>query len=98
MSSREERATPLRHGSRAAGVVLMLSASLLWSTGGLGIKSLSMTPMSVAGWRGLFALPVFSAHLVSRLRAAGSVSASSIRSPWVWVGALAYAIMMIAFV
>src|SRR5271165_6383747 len=47
-----------RRGSRATGVVLVLVAAVLWSTGGLGIKSTPLPPLALAGYRGLFALPV----------------------------------------
>ena len=40
------------------GPALIVAAAVLWSTGGLGIKSLPLFPMIITGWRSLFALPV----------------------------------------
>lgn len=90
---------PVRRGSRAGGVALVLCAALLWSTGGLGIKSVDLPPLALAGWRGLFALPVLLGTVVVRARSAGGFHARAVAaSPAAWVGALAYAVMVIAFV
>ncbi len=40
------------------GPLLIISAAALWSTGGLGIKSLPLFPLIIAGWRSVFALPL----------------------------------------
>jgi drug/metabolite transporter (DMT)-like permease len=88
----------LRRGSRAAGVALVLAAAVLWSTGGVGIKSLEGPPLAVAGWRGLFALPVLGAVALLRVRAAGSAATLPLRKPWAWMGAASYALMVICFV
>jgi drug/metabolite transporter (DMT)-like permease len=56
-------------------------------------------PLSIAGWRGLFAFPVLVAMVLVRARRAGVASlAAPLRSPWAWVGAASYAVMVICFV
>jgi drug/metabolite transporter (DMT)-like permease len=101
-SSRRERQpaadAAMRQGSRAAGVALVLGAAVLWSTGGVGIKSLEVPPLAVAGWRGLFALPILGAVALVRLRAAGSAATLPLRKPWVWMAAASYALLGICFV
>jgi drug/metabolite transporter (DMT)-like permease len=90
---------PVRRGSRRAGVALVLAAAVLWSTGGLGIKSIDLPPLALAGWRGLFALPVLVGTALVRARASGGLHARTLaRAPASWVGVLAYATMSIAFV
>jgi drug/metabolite transporter (DMT)-like permease len=89
---------PLRRGSRGTGVALMLTAAVLWSLGGVGIKSLALPPLAVSGWRGVFALPVLAGMLLARMRAAGPAAWRPVRAPWAWIGAAAYAIMMTSFV
>lgn len=76
----------------------MLCAAVLWSLGGVGIKSLQLPPMAVAGWRGVFALPVLAGMLLVRTRAAGSSAWLPFRGRWAWIGGAAYSVMMIAFV
>jgi len=85
-------------GSRAVGVVLVLVAAVLWSTGGLGIKSVDGPPLAIAGWRGFFALPVLLAVVLARARGAGKATLVPLRKPWAWVGAASYALMVICFV
>ncbi len=94
-------AQPVRGGSRAAGVVLVLAAAVLWSTGGVGIKSVDLPPLSLAGWRGLFALPVLLGMVVARARrhaADGIAWRRAASSPATWVGVASYAVMVICFV
>jgi drug/metabolite transporter (DMT)-like permease len=88
-----------RHGSRAAGVIVILVAAVLWSTGGLGIKSTSLPPLALAGYRGLLALPVLLGMVAVRGRHAGGVPWRRVAaSPWAWGGAASYGVMVIAFV
>jgi DME family drug/metabolite transporter len=88
-----------RRGSRAAGVVLVLAAAVLWSTGGLGIKSTPLPPLALAGYRGLFALPVLVGMVALVGRRAGRLPWRRVAaSPWAWVGAASYGLMVIAFV
>jgi drug/metabolite transporter (DMT)-like permease len=89
---------PLRRGSRGSGIALMLAAAVLWSLGGVGIKSLPLPPLAVSGWRGAFALPVLAAMLLVRIRAAGPAAWRPLRAPWAWIGAAAYSVMMTSFV
>jgi drug/metabolite transporter (DMT)-like permease len=76
----------------------MLTAAVLWSLGGVGIKSLPLPPLAVAGWRGLFALPVLAIMLLARVRAAGAPARLPLRAPWAWIGAASYTVMMLSFV
>jgi drug/metabolite transporter (DMT)-like permease len=88
----------VRRGSRAVGVALVLAAAVLWSTGGVGIKSVDSPPMAVAGWRGLFALPVLASMALLRVRRSGDAAWLPLRKPWAWMGAASYALMVICFV
>jgi drug/metabolite transporter (DMT)-like permease len=101
-SAANQRAAPppdsVRLGSRAVGVALVLAAAVLWSTGGVGIKSAHGPPLAVAGWRGLFALPLLAWVAVARARRAESAAWLPLRQPWTWVGAASYAIMVVCFV
>jgi drug/metabolite transporter (DMT)-like permease len=90
---------PVRRGSRAVGVALVLAAAVLWSTGGLGIKSIDLPPLALAGWRGAFALPVLVGMVIVRARRAGTMPYTILfASRWTWLGAGSYALMLIAFV
>ena len=75
------------------GAVFVLAAAVLWSTGGLGIKSLELSPLTTAGWRSAFALPVL-------LLAAGRQRAgwSALRHLPISVTALFYALTLMLFV
>jgi drug/metabolite transporter (DMT)-like permease len=90
---------PQRRGSRAGGVALALAAAVLWSTGGVGIKSVDLPPLALAGWRGLFALPVLVGVVCVRARRASAVPYRALASSaWPWLGAASYGVMVIAFV
>jgi len=75
------------------GAVFVLAAAVLWSTGGLGIKSLELSPLTTAGWRSALALPVL-------LLAAGRPRAalSGLRHLPISVTALFYALTLMLFV
>jgi drug/metabolite transporter (DMT)-like permease len=75
------------------GVALVLAAAVLWSTGGLGIKSLALSPLTTAGWRSVFALPVL--LLAGGWRRAGQ---PEFRHRPISVTALFYALTLILFV
>jgi DME family drug/metabolite transporter len=78
---------------------MVLAAALLWSAGGIGIKSADLPPLALAGWRGLFALPVLLVAALVRARGAGGLHARVLaRAPATWVGVASYATMSIAFV
>lgn len=87
-----------RRGSRAVGVALVLAAAVLWSTGGVGIKSVAGPPLAIAGWRGFFALPVLATMVLLRSRGLGRAALAPLRKPWAWLGAASYAVMVICFV
>ena len=53
---------------RHEGVLLVLGAALLWSTGGLGIKALSEPPLKVAFYRSAFAAATLFLMLRPRVR------------------------------
>jgi drug/metabolite transporter (DMT)-like permease len=75
------------------GTALVLAAAVLWSTGGLGIKSLALFPLATAGWRSSFALPV--------LLLAGSrpiTALSGLKRGWITATALFYALTLMLFV
>src|SRR5690349_3948604 len=86
-----QRARP-RLGPHGVGVALMLGAAVLWSTGGVGIKSAGMPALALAGWRGLFALPVLLLLLLAYGRAAQGAAPAALRAPGVWIGAVAYVV------
>lgn len=88
-----------RRGSRAAGVALVLVAAVLWSTGGLGIKSTPLPPLALAGYRGLFALPMLLGVVAVRARRTGQLPWRQVAaSSWAWMGAASYGVMVVAFV
>src|SRR5208337_2955800 len=93
------RMETVRRGSRAGGVALVLAAAVLWSSGGLGIKSIDMPSVALAGWRGLFALPVLVGMMLVRARASGGLHVrASLSSLAAWAGIASYALMVICFV
>lgn len=75
------------------GTAFILAAAVLWSTGGLGIKSLALSPLTTAGWRSAFALPVL--MLAARRQAAGL---SGLRHLQISITALFYALTLMLFV
>ena len=86
--------------SRADAYVLL--AALLWSTGGLGVKSVAMAPLALAGFRSAFAIPVLvlAAIVEARRRNERPVAflAPTLRRPLVWGAAFSYAVMVVSFV
>src|ERR1700689_4647358 len=90
---------PVPRGSRAGGVILVLVAAVLWSTGGVGIKSIDLPPLALAGYRGFFALPMLLGVLLARARGAGGMPWRRLtRGAPLWAAAASYAVMVIAFV
>lgn len=81
---------------RALGIAFTLAAALLWSLGGVGIKLVDASPLSIAGWRCAFALPVFLIAIGPRVVA--RTGAVALRSPYVWGAAVAYAATLVTFV
>ncbi len=74
--------------------IFVLLAAVLWSTGGLGVKSVEMTPLALAGFRSLFAIPVLLiATLVETHRREISV-VPMLRRPLVWGAAISSAVLV----
>ena len=85
---------------RFSGILLALSAALTWSAAGVGIKLLPLLPLTIAGYRSLFALPILGAALLLRgpvARQRGLYS-FALRQPSVWASAAAYALCVTLFV
>ena len=91
---------PLQKERAATAFVLL--AALLWSTGGLGVKSVALGSMALAGYRSLFAVPVLALAALIELRARrlGPLAevGRMLRRPWVWAAAVSYAVMVVSFV
>lgn len=74
------------------GLVAMLGAALLWSTGGLFIKAVSLDAFGVTMWRSVLAGAAIA--IVMRVR-----PFSPLREGWItWAAAIAYAAMLLLFV
>ncbi len=86
--------------SRADAYVLL--AALLWSTGGLGVKSVAMAPLALAGFRSAFAIPVLVLAAIVEARRRNERPAAflapTLRRPLVWGAAFSYAVMVVSFV
>jgi len=80
------------------GIVLVLAAALLWSSGGLGIKLVTADALAISGFRALFALPVLLLFL--QLRHGGVLPSMrhALRRPLVWAAAVSYAVIVVSFV
>jgi drug/metabolite transporter (DMT)-like permease len=83
---------------RGIGFVLVLFAAVTWSLAGLGIKLLWRDPLSVAGYRSLFALPVVVAFALATAGADRAALGRAARRPIVWGASAAYALTVIVFV
>lgn len=80
---------------RARGFALVLAAATLWSLGGLGIKSCDASPLAVAGFRSLFALPVLAVAAGRGLRH----EAPALARRWpILAAAVAYTLTVTSFV
>ena len=84
---------PSHHAGDWRGPACILAAAVLWSTGGLGIKSLELSPLTIAGWRSAFALPIL---LIACGRQAAALA--SLRRRSIAAIALFYALTLILFV
>jgi drug/metabolite transporter (DMT)-like permease len=78
--------------------IFVLIAAVLWSTGGLGVKSVDMTPLALAGYRSAFAIPVLLAAAIVEAKRRDVRLASMLRRPLVWGAAFSYAVMVVSFV
>jgi drug/metabolite transporter, DME family len=79
--------------NRWLGPLLIVGAAVLWSSGGLGIKSVTAHPLVTAGWRSFFAIPVLIA--LGGLR---NTRRSDLRKPAFLATSLAYATTLVLFV
>ncbi len=84
---------PRRSAAAHLGPFLIVAAAVLWSSGGLGIKSLAVHPLTTAGWRSFFAIPVLIALGGLRHTAPGLL-----RKPALVATAAAYAATLALFV
>jgi len=75
------------------GPLFIFAAALLWSSGGLGIKSLALPPLAITGWRSLFALPLL--FFCGAFRGAGR---KDFREPAIFVTILSYTATLSLFV
>lgn len=90
---------PKAHARAARlATIRVLLAAVLWSSGGLGVKSVEASALSLAGYRSLFAIPIL-------LLAATIEARRRQLSPWpmlgrkyVWMAAVSYAVMVTSFV
>ena len=76
----------------------MLATALLWSAGGVGIKTASVSPVAIAGWRSLFAVPVLGLAALARACTDREAARAALRSSWNWIAAVSYALMVVTFV
>jgi drug/metabolite transporter (DMT)-like permease len=77
----------------------MLVAALLWSGGGIGVKSASGTALAIAGWRAVFAAPVLGiAAVIEARRRKVAEPWSLAKRPLTWAAAFSYATMVVCYV
>jgi drug/metabolite transporter (DMT)-like permease len=87
-----------RQPSRAAAIAVMLAAALLWSAGGVVIKTAPVSPVAIAGWRAFFAIPVLGLVALARARGEPKAAWEALRSSWIWAAVASYALMVVTFV
>lgn len=76
---------------------LVVTAAVLWSGGGVGVKLLpGCEAPTIAGFRAVFAALVMGLALFSTRSARGVVE--SLRRPRIWGAAVSYAVMVVCFV
>jgi drug/metabolite transporter (DMT)-like permease len=84
--------------ARRSAIVLMVAAATLWSTGGLGVKLVNAPALTIAGFRSLFASLMLLVYLGFRSARLGKSPVRYLVSPWSWLGAGSYALMVVCFV
>ncbi|MFZ2956519.1 MAG: DMT family transporter [Candidatus Ozemobacteraceae bacterium] len=88
--------------SHLRGVLFVLSAAVLWSFSGVGVKRLpELGPLAITGWRSLFTLPMVMGALfwVTRgIRPGITRFRMGVCHPAVWGSALSYAAMLMMFI
>jgi drug/metabolite transporter, DME family len=88
--------TGSRGGARYTLYILL--AAVLWSTGGLGVKSVELPPLALAGLRSAFAVGVLAAAMLVLAKRKGQDIGAFVRRPLVWAAAVSYAVMVVSFV
>ena len=83
--------------SRGTGIVLVAMAAMLWSGGGVGVKVLHVGAMSIAGFRSAFAAAFMLLAVLAGRMLTWDGARACLRRPLVWVGAIAYAVMVVSF-
>lgn len=87
------------HASPARlATIQVLLAAVLWSSGGLGVKSVEATALSLAGYRSLFAIPVLVLAAALEARRKNLSPWPMLRRKYVWMAAASYALMVVSFV
>ena len=76
----------------------VLLAAVLWSTGGLGVKSVDMAPLALAGFRSAFAAPVLGVSALFLARRHDVSIGELLKRPLIWAAAFSYAVMVVSFV
>ncbi|HVH44835.1 MAG TPA: DMT family transporter [Labilithrix sp.] len=84
--------------SRRSGVLLVVAAATLWSTGGVGVKIAEAEPLVIAGLRSVFALAFMLLVIAVKVRSASGALLNLLRRPLVWAAAASYALMVVMFV
>jgi len=87
-----------QRSQRAQGALLVFLAAIAWSAAGIGIKSVHASPLAIAGFRSLFALPVMLVALLVSARGNHALIARVLRARDVWLAAAAYALTVTSFV
>lgn len=87
-----------RTRARPGATSLVLLAAVLWSTGGLGVKSVPMSPLALAGFRSAFAVPVLVLAMFVETKRRDVVIGAMLKRPLVWSAAVSYAVMVTSFV
>lgn len=79
--------------------MLVITAAFLWSSGGVGVKSIQALPaLAIAGLRGFFAALTMAGVTLFIARRQGARIRSLLTRPWVLGAALAYAVTVVSFV
>lgn len=82
---------------RATSFVLV--AAVLWSAGGIGVKSASGSAMAIAGWRAVFAVPVLAIAFFVETKVRRAPNPFTLaKRPLAWAAAASYATMVVAYV
>jgi drug/metabolite transporter (DMT)-like permease len=94
----EARGVKGDRAARSGGALLVIAAATLWSTGGVGVKTLQAEPLVIAGARSVFALAFMLIVIATQLRGRIALIAELLKRPLVWAAAASYALMVVMFV